>query len=304
MARSRESRTLEFEDEYLPEPEAKPRRSRSTPRLNSGNHGRRRLLFAMVFLFFLIIFIAAVALAYQVNTFLASDPRFTLGQFSKDGLVLAGGPIELAGAEHVPQRELLAAFEPDVGRSLYLLPLAARREQLLGIDWVEDASISRLWPDRLRVVVKERKPVALAAMSSGRRGDAYQMMLVDSHGVLIRRPRQAQFDLPVVFGLSPNQPIEYREARVKLVAEVQEALARDGIRFSEVDVADNANLRISFAYEGKNISLILGRERYLERVRIFLERAPEFLKANPLVNLFDMREENEILGSREGLNGG
>lgn len=304
MARSRESRTLEFEDEYLPEPDARAPRVRSMPARKSGNPERRRLLFAMIFLFFLIIIVAAVALAYQVNTFLATDPRFKLRQSTKDGLVMAGGPIEFIGAEHVPQRELLAVFERDIGGSLYLLPLAARREQLLGIDWIEDASISRLWPDRLRVVIKERKPVVQAAVSTGHKGEAHQMMMADSNGVLIRRPRQGQFDLPVMFGLSPDQTIEYRESKVKLAVELQTALAARGVRFSEIDVSDDANLRLSLTVEGKNVSLLLGSERYLERIWLFLDQAPMYLKIDPRANVFDMGQENRIGASREGLDGG
>ena len=34
-------------------------------------------------------------------------------------------------------------------RSVFSVPLAERRRRLLAIDWVEDASVSRVWPDRL-----------------------------------------------------------------------------------------------------------------------------------------------------------
>ena len=304
MARSRESRTLEFEDENLPDLEARPRRSKTASREDPERRSRKRLVLAVVFLFFLTIFIAAVALIVQMDTFLATDPRFALQPFSKNGLVIADGPIELVGVEHVPAQEVFSIFEPDVGRSLYLLPLEARREQLLAVDWVEQAGIARLWPDRLQVVVKERVPVAVAAISTGRRGDAYQMMLLDRHGVLMRLPRQAKFDLPVVFGLTFNQTVDYRQARAELVSAVQSELKPLGVRFSEIDVSDPANLRISLSAEGRNLKLILGREKYLERVQTFLERFPDLMKANPQANLFDMRLENQIVASREGLNGG
>lgn len=304
MARSRESRTLEFEDENLPDLEARPRRSKAAAKANPEHRSRRRILLAVVFLFFLVVFIAAVALVYQMDTFLATDPRFALRPFSKGGLVVADGPIELVGVEHVPAQEVFSLFEPDVGRSLYLLPLEARREQLLAVDWVEQASVTRLWPDRLHVVVTERVPVALAAIAAGRRGDAYQMMLIDRNGVLMRRPRQGQFDLPVVFGLTFNQSVDYRQARAELVSTVQAQLKPLGVGFSEIDVSDPANLRVSLSIEGKNLRLILGREKYLERVQTFLERFPELIRANPQANLFDMRLENQIVSSREGLSGG
>ena len=41
------------------------------------------------------------------------------------------------------------------------MPLAERRRRLLAIDWVEDASVSRLWPNRVLVRITERKPGGL-----------------------------------------------------------------------------------------------------------------------------------------------
>ena len=301
MARSRESRTLEFEDEQLPDLEARPRRSRAAARANPETRGRKRVLLAVVFLFFLMVVMALSRWSFN-GYLLATDHRFTLRPFSRNGLVIADGPIELVGAEHVEAQELFAIFEPDVGRSS-ICCRSARREQLLAIDWVEQASVSRLWPDRLQVVVRERVPVAVAAIATGRRGDAYQVMLLDRNGVLMRRPRQGAFDLPVVFGLNFDQSVDYRQARAELVSTVQSELQPLHIGFSEIDVSDPAYLRISFSIEGKNMTLILGRAKYLESVKTFLERLPELMKANPQANLFNMRLENQIISSREGLNG-
>ena len=97
--------------------------------------------------------------------------------------------------------------------------------------------------------------------------------------------------------------MDYRQARAELVSTVKSELKPLGIGFSEIDVSDPAYLRISFSIEGKNMRLILGRAKYVERVQTFLERLPELMKANPQANLFDMRLENQIVSSREGLNG-
>lgn len=304
MARSRESRTLEFEDGDLPALEEKPRRPRATPKAAPAPSSRRRILFAVVFLFFLVVMIAAVALAYQVDTFLATDPRFTLRPFVKEGLVLADGPIRVEGMKHVATREVLNLFADDVGRSLYLLPMEARREQIRAIDWVQEASITRLWPNRLQIVVTERVPVALAALPTRRRGDAYRMMLVDGEGQLMRRPRQGAFDLPVVFGLSPDQSIEFRKARIDLLLRMQQEVQPLNARFSELELSDPNNLSATLTIDGRSLRLFLGKENYLERVQVFLERSGEILKLNPQANVFDMRVEGRIIASREGLNDG
>ena len=74
-------------------------------------------------------------------------------------------------------------FATDFDRSIFAVPLDERRRRLLAIDWVEDASVSRIWPDRLVVRIRERTPVAFVPLRSG-------VLLIDSHGVLLDQPPQ------------------------------------------------------------------------------------------------------------------
>ena len=73
--------------------------------------------------------------------------------------------LEIAGAAHASRAQIEAVFADDSGRSVYLLPLSDRRETLRTVDWVKDASIARLWPNRVMVSVAERKPVAFIALA-------------------------------------------------------------------------------------------------------------------------------------------
>jgi hypothetical protein len=103
----------------------------------------------------LVVAIGVLYILHRTEQFLIRDPRFSLnGQ--------EGAPetpaIEIRGAAHASPRAIQAVFSDDSGRSVYLLPLEERRRALLGIDWVRDAAVSRLWPDRLevRIVVTNR----------------------------------------------------------------------------------------------------------------------------------------------------
>ena len=62
-----------------------------------------------------------------------------------------------------------SVFAATSGRSVYLCPISQRREQLLAIDWVEEATVSRIWPNRLSVAIRERKPVAFVQVEGARR---------------------------------------------------------------------------------------------------------------------------------------
>ena len=63
-------------------------------------------------------------------------------------------------------RQSAARFRGGFRPQHFRVPLDERRRRLLGIDWVEDASVSRIWPDRLVVRIRERKPVAFVLFRS------------------------------------------------------------------------------------------------------------------------------------------
>ena len=101
-----------------------------------------------------LVFVGAVLAAlsfvsYRSLTFSLQDPRFLL---SEDRL-------QVGGLNHVARRQVAEKFAGDVGRSIFLVPLARRRTMLEEISWVETAAVARDWPNRLRVGVRERTPV-------------------------------------------------------------------------------------------------------------------------------------------------
>ena len=83
--------------------------------------------------------------------FVLADPQFTL---SRD----RAGALTIEGLHYASRFKVQRVFAADFGRSVFSLPLDERRRRLLGIDWVEDASVSRIWPDRLVVRIRERTP--------------------------------------------------------------------------------------------------------------------------------------------------
>ena len=92
----------------------------------------------------------------------------------------------------MPRALRLSVSSPSIwGRSVYLLPLTDRQEALRSVDWVKDASIARLWPNRVLVSVEERKPVAFLTLGPSR------FALIDDEGVILP-PAPDRFTLPVI----------------------------------------------------------------------------------------------------------
>jgi len=123
------------------------------------------------------------ACIYSVESFerfLIRDPRFFLPGPADYGLESPN--LELHGVKYASRQQVLRVFEPDYGRSLYLFPLAARRRTLSGVRWVHDASIARIWPNRIVVQISERRPVAFIKLPAE---SMVRWALIDSDGVIL-----------------------------------------------------------------------------------------------------------------------
>ena len=68
--------------------------------------------------------------------------------------------IELTGNHIVSRDAVLQQFARDRGHSVLRIPLDARRSALEELSWVETASVQRILPNRIRVEITERTPIA------------------------------------------------------------------------------------------------------------------------------------------------
>jgi len=89
------------------------------------------------------------------------------------------------------------------------VPLDDRRSKIEEIGWVESASVHRILPNRLRVEVTERTPVAFA-----RNGN--EIALIDAHGVLLDRPADIDMRFPILSGVSDSLARDERERRMQI----------------------------------------------------------------------------------------
>jgi cell division septal protein FtsQ len=97
-----------------------------------------------------------VAVPAGLVTWVVTSPQFDL----KDLSVEAATPrVPAAGL-----REILASFQ---GENLVLLPLGSVEAAIRRNPWVDSVKISKELPDRLRIEVTERRPVALLERGTG-----------------------------------------------------------------------------------------------------------------------------------------
>src|SRR6266567_8845143 len=86
--------------------------------------------------------------------------------------------IEMAGLSNVTRAQIMEVMGGDIGRNVFFIPLDQRQKQLEQIPWVESASVMRFAPNRIKIAIHERTPVAFARVGS-------RILLVDASGVLM-----------------------------------------------------------------------------------------------------------------------
>lgn len=173
------------------------------------------------------------------TTVAVAGARFLL--YSPQVLLLKPDQIELRGNHIVSREAVLQTFARDRNRSVLRIPLDARRAEIEKLDWVESASVERLLPNRIRVELTERTPIAFFRSGT-------ELALIDAYGVILDRPDGEDLRFPIVTGLSDTMPREERQKRMQTYQDFLRNIdvVRSGSSecVSEVDLANAKDLRV------------------------------------------------------------
>jgi len=239
------------------------------------------------------VFISSAVAARQAHRYVITDAQFMLSSEDR-------GALTIEGVTYAARAKLSRIFSIDYGRSIFAVPLDERRRRLLAIDWVEDAAVSRIWPNRLLVRITERQPVAFVSLPlHGASGSAARFLLVDAQGVLLDPPSRAQFAFPVLTGLSDEQSDAERRVRVRAMQGLMDDLGPAGQNISEINAAAPDDLTVVAQVEGRPLELKLGDGNYAKRLQNFLLHYPEIRKHAVNVTTFDLRLDDRITAKEQ-----
>lgn len=214
-----------------------------------------------------------------------NSPRFRLE--SSDA-------IELSGNRNVTREQVFEAFGPDISRNVFLIPLDERRHQLEQIAWVESATVMRLMPNRIRVELRERTPVAFVQAGS-------RVLLADSNGVLMEIPTEGQqkYSFPVITGNQENEAASQRAARLQIYTRLIRDLDSGGANYSrdvdEVDLSDPEDVRIVVTDPEGQVLIHLGSSSFLERYKVFQTHAQEWRQQFKKLESVDLRYDRQVV---------
>ena len=221
--------------------------------------------------------------------------RFLL--YSPSMLLLRPDQIELNGNRVVSREAVLQQFVHDRDRSILRVPLEARRSQLEQIPWVESASVQRILPNRLRVELTERTPVAFA-----RNGN--ELALIDAHGVMLDRPRGEHLHFPIVTGVSEDLPRDQREKRMQTYEEFLKDvdLVRGGSsdRVSEIDLSNPKDLRVvmtglASATDAQAVTIHFGSGEFSGKYKMLVDNFSQWQANAGRVQSIDLQYSRQVV---------
>ena len=219
---------------------------------------------------------------------------YRYGEHSWRFRVESSDDIETGGLENVTRSQILEVMGGDIGRNIFFVPLAQRQTQLEQIPWVESASVMRFVPNRLRVTVHERTPVAFARVGS-------RILLIDSKGTLMELPTagKKKYSFPVILGTNPGEPVSTRAARMRIYNDVVGQLDAGGAHYaqelSEIDLSDPDDVKIVPNDPEGDVLVHLGSANYLDRYKVYMSHLKEWRHQFDKLQSVDMRYERQIV---------
>jgi cell division protein FtsQ len=254
---------------------------------------------------YLLVSLAGVSLlvfgifAFQrTEHYLITNPKFVLAPPTDYG---EDSPnLQVDGVRHASKAQIMQVFNEDFGRSIYLFPIAKRRMSLLGVQWVKDASIMRVWPNRAAVHITERTPVAFVPLKTDDPAAPYHSALIDDEGVILEPHGATQFKLPVLTGVSQNDSRDLRRAKARKMLKFFQEVGQLGDKVSEVEIASVENVKATVPMEGRAMVLVLGGQRFSVKLQNFFKHYPEIRKRLPDATVLDLRIEDRITAIEGG----
>jgi cell division protein FtsQ len=235
---------------------------------------------------------AAVAIGIVFVCGITVAALYHYGERSWRFRVESSDDIDISGLSNVTRGQVMEVMGGDIGRNIFFVPLAQRKTQLEQIPWVESASVMRFVPNRLKVEIHERTPVAFARVGS-------RILLTDAVGTLMELPSRKKYSFPVIVGMNSGEPPSTRAARMKIYNDVVIQLDAGGARYSqelsEIDLTDPDDVKVMANNRSGEVLVHLGSANYLDRYKIYVTHLQEWQQQFDKLESVDLRYDRQII---------
>jgi cell division protein FtsQ len=152
----------------------------------------------------------------------------------------------------------------------------------------------RLLPNRLRIELKERVPVAFVSLDG-------RIALIDSHGVIMDMPPGAQntFSFPVIVGMNEGDPASVQAARMKIYGALVKQLDSTGANYShdlsEVNVSDPDDVKVTISDPKGAVLVHLRYPNFADPFKVYVAHVQEWRSQFARLDSVDLRYERQVI---------
>ena len=201
--------------------------------------------------------------------------------------------LQVRGHHRLSTGEVLALVDGLRGQNILAIRISEWQQKLLASPWVESATIRRVLPSTLEIMVEERSPMGI-----GRIGTS--LYLIDAKGVIVDEygPAYADIDLPIIDGLAaaPSEGGAVIDtARTEFAGRVISALAvRPELarRVSQIDVSDLHDAVVIL--DDDTALLRLGDDEFAARLQQYLDLQPTLRERLASIDYVDLRFDERL----------
>jgi cell division septal protein FtsQ len=163
--------------------------------------------------------------------------------------------VEVTTDGELGREVVLRAAQIDEGSNIFSINLAAVEDRLRALAQVEEVNVQRLLPDKLMIVIQERRPIAwIASADANKSGFNYDTAyLLDRRGIALKPKGSAPeyMTLPIIIGVdlsnvTVGQPIDRDpvKAGLELIRDCPEVL-QSRFQIATIDVSKEYSLVVT-----------------------------------------------------------
>ena len=219
---------------------------------------------------------------------------------SADALTI--NTITVTGTNRMAPGEVLAVLDGLRGTSMVTADLENWRQKLLDAPWVAEASIRRVFPGTVTVVISEREPLGIGRIHGA-------LYLIDREGAVIEEfgPKYAEFDLPIIDGLSPStgdRSPSMAERRAALAGRVLADFQRHPDLARRVSQVDVSHVDAAIVILNDDTALLhTGDAHFADRVQSYVDLASRLHEDVPQIDSVDLRFGDNVFVKPQGTAG-
>lgn len=203
------------------------------------------------------------------------------------------GHLAIRGNQRLSTGEVLALVDGLRGQNILAIGINEWQQKLLASPWVESATIRRVLPSTLEIMVHERVPMGI-----GRIGTS--LYLIDAKGVIVDEygPAYADIDLPIIDGLA-SAPADggaaIDTARSEFAGRVIAAFTPRPELFKRVSQIDVSDLHDAVVILDDDTALLrLGDADFVARLQQYLDLQPALRERMAGIDYVDLRFDERL----------